>query len=304
MEIRYLKQNEINITKWDKCIAGSINGIVYAYSWYLDIVCETWNALVYGDYETVMPLTYNKKYGISYLYQPQFSQQLGIFSSRNLSGEIVGNFIKSIPEKFSFIEINLNKFNSINDVNNIKLKQNVTYELELIRDYESLFRQYKKNTIRNIRKAIQNKISITHGLKPNDVVALLNSTGNKQAYTEKDFTIVRRLIVGAIRNNSGQLFGAYTENNNLCAVGFFIYSNKKACFILSVANDEAKKTSAMFLLIDEFIKQYASKNMILDFEGSNIEGIARFYAGFGARPFNYPSIKINKLFYPLRLIKR
>lgn len=60
----------------------------------------------------------------------------------------------------------------------------------------------------------------------------------------------------------------------------------------------------MFLLIDEFIKQYASRNMILDFEGSNIEGVARFYAGFGAKPFNYPALKINKLFYPLRLIKR
>ena len=303
MEIKYLKQNEIDFNKWDKCIASSINGIVYAYSWYLDIVCEKWEALVFGDYETVMPLTYNVKFGISYLYQPSFTQQLGVFSSHNISEKVILSFIKSIPKKYKFIEINLNKFNSINPFNGLKIKQNVTYELELIKDYESIFRQYKKNTIRNIRKAIQNKVSVIRGLKPNDVLNLINSSGNSQEYNKKDLDIIRMLIAGAGRNESGQLYGAYTENNNLCAAGFFVHSNRKACFILSVANSEAKEIGAMFLLIDEFIKQYASRNMILDFEGSNIEGIARFYAGFGAKPANYPAIKKNKLFYPLRLIK-
>jgi len=304
MKISYLKQDEIDIKKWDNCIAGSINGIVYAYSWYLDVVSEKWEALVLGDYETVMPLTYNKKFGISYLYQPAFTQQLGVFSSQNLSEEIVFRFIKSIPKKYSFVEICLNKFNLISQVNGIRVKQKITYELELIQDYESLFRRYKKNTIRNIRKAIQNKITIVPGLKPNDVLNLIDSSRNKQGHTEKDLATIRRLIAGAGRKKSGQLYGAYTDKNDLCAAGFFVHSNKKVCFILSVASDEAKESGAMFLLIDEFIKQYASRNMILDFEGSNIESIARFYAGFGAKPSNYPAIKINKLFYPLRLIKR
>jgi hypothetical protein len=65
----------------------------------------------------------------------------------------------------------------------------------------------------------------------------------------------------------------------LCAVGFFIYSNNKACFILSVSSRKGKKSSAMFLLVDEFIKDFSGQNIILDFEGSNIPGIARFYEG-------------------------
>ncbi len=304
MKIKYLKQEEINLKKWDKCIAGSINGMVYAYSWYLDVVNEHWEALVYGDYETVMPLTGNKKFGIYYLYQPAFTQQLGIFSSQKLSEEIVRAFIDAIPEKYRFIEINLNKFNVISSTKNIRVKQKITYELELIRNYENIFRHYKKNTIRNIRKATQNKVSVIQGLQPNQVINLILSSGNKQKYSEKDIAMIRRLIATSARKNSGLLYGAYSQNNSLCAAGLFVYSNSKACFILSVANDEAKQNGAMFLLIDEFIKQFASRNMILDFEGSMIEGIARFYSGFGAQPFNYPTIKINRLFYPLRLLKR
>ena len=304
MEIKYLKQNEIDVKKWDKCISGSINGLVYAYSWYLDVVNENWEALVYGDYETVMPLTNNRKFGISYLYQPPFTQQLGIFSSHKLSEEIVLEFIRAIPEKYKFIEINLNKFNVISDSKDIKVQQKITYELELIRDYEHIFHHYKKNTIRNIRKATQNKVSVIQGLQPNQVIDLIHSSDKRQNYSENDIAIIRRLIAASARKSSGLLYGAYSENNSLCAAGLFVYSNSKACFILSVANEEAKQNGAMFLLIDEFIRQFASRNMILDFEGSMIEGVARFYAGFGAQPFNYPAIKINKLFYPLRLIKR
>jgi hypothetical protein len=60
----------------------------------------------------------------------------------------------------------------------------------------------------------------------------------------------------------------------------------------------------MFLLIDDFIRQNAESNLILDFEGSNIQGIARFYAGFGAEPQTYLSVRINRLPWLLRILKK
>ncbi|OIP03307.1 MAG: hypothetical protein AUJ97_04685 [Bacteroidetes bacterium CG2_30_32_10] len=61
MEIRYLKHKEIDKDKWDNCIEKAFNGIIYAYSWYLDIVSENWDALIEDDYKTVFPLTQKKK---------------------------------------------------------------------------------------------------------------------------------------------------------------------------------------------------------------------------------------------------
>ena len=68
--IRYLTHNQIDTRRWDECIAQSPNGLVYAWSWYLDVVHPSWEALVEDDYETVMPLTGNKKFGVNYLFQP------------------------------------------------------------------------------------------------------------------------------------------------------------------------------------------------------------------------------------------
>ena len=54
-----------------------------------------------------------------------------------------------------------------------KIKKNTTYELDLIHNYENIFRKYKKNNIRNIRKAIESKISIIKGLSPDEIFGLV-----------------------------------------------------------------------------------------------------------------------------------
>ena len=64
--IELVPYEQIDRKKWDTCIHFAVNGLPYAYTWYLDAVSEYWDGLVYGDYEAVMPLTWNKKHGISY----------------------------------------------------------------------------------------------------------------------------------------------------------------------------------------------------------------------------------------------
>ncbi|MFH1005014.1 MAG: hypothetical protein V1781_05925 [Bacteroidota bacterium] len=109
--INYISHSHINKKTWDECIEHSQNSLIYAYSWYLDIVCPNWEALVEGDYESVMPLTWEKKYGIRYLFQPYFTQQLGIFSKNKLEKKTIEKFLLSIPTYYKFIEINLNTQN-------------------------------------------------------------------------------------------------------------------------------------------------------------------------------------------------
>ncbi len=61
--IKHLKYEHIDKERWDDCIDQSFNGVIYAYSWFLDVVCEEWEALVEGDYERVFPINFRKKYG-------------------------------------------------------------------------------------------------------------------------------------------------------------------------------------------------------------------------------------------------
>ena len=64
MEIEYIKNKDINRIEYDKTLKRSFNANTFAYSWYLDLVCDDWDLLVQGDYETVSPLPLKKKLGV------------------------------------------------------------------------------------------------------------------------------------------------------------------------------------------------------------------------------------------------
>ncbi len=274
----------------------SVNGMVYAYSWYLDLVNSRWEGLVENDYERVMPLTPGKKFGIDYLFQPVFTQQLGIFSQSHLTDEVVQNFLDAIPKKYKFVEINLNTHNKVNEASP-DFTPWITHEIDLIGSYETIRANYSTNLKRNLKKAQSAKISIVENIKPEDVVKLFRKNKGKHLnnLTDHDYDLLRRMIYVMIYKRIAYVAGAFSEMNELCAGAFFVYSNKKVIFYFSATDDIAKATGAMPLLIDHFIRKHANSHVTLDFEGSKDINLARFYKSFGAKKITYPHYHINRL---------
>src|SRR5579871_3301850 len=111
--IHYLTRHEIDAVKWDACIDAAPNGLIYGHSFYLDAMtsCQ-WDALVLDDYRAVMPLTWNRKFGFYYLYQPFCTPCLGVFGTPGLP---VSAFLQAIPKKFKLWDIDLNEANFPSD---------------------------------------------------------------------------------------------------------------------------------------------------------------------------------------------
>ena len=294
--IKYLKHDEIDTEKWDDCISNSFNGRVYAYSWYLDMVNEEWDALVENDYERIFPLTPGKKLGISYLFQPRFTQQLGIFSRSILSEDTVNRFLNAIPNKFKFIDINLNSFNNLKNEGGMA-EAWLNHELDLINSYEKITSKYSTNLKRNLKKAEKSPITLVNNIKPENVIHLFRQNKGKdlENLRERDYQLLKRLIYVMIYKGIVDVVGAYNEVNELCAGVFFVKDNKKMIFYFSATDDYARKNAAMPLIIDSFIRENSHSHLTLDFEGSNNPNLARFYKSFGAKQLYYPHYKHNKL---------
>ena len=70
-----------------------------------------------------------------------------------------------------------------------------------------------------------------------------------------------------------------------------LHSGNRLIYLLPFSTRKGKEYSAMFFLVNELIKGNAGKELFLDFEGSKIEGVYRFYKGFGAGLRSYYTIK-------------
>lgn len=293
--IRFVKYEDIDKSRWDECIEKAINGKIYGYSWYLDIVCREWNALIEDNYEAVFPLPSGRKFLIQYIYQPFFTQQLGVFSRKHLTSAVVRDFFDCIPKQFRYIDLNLNTLNKPDNLN-CKIIPQLNHELDLIFPYPYLLKNYSQNTRRNIKRALQSEIALSSSATPDEVVLLFRQNRGKDLkhLSNDEYKILLRIIYACIHRGIVDVRGAYSEHNELCAGAVFVSSHEKAIFLFSAVNTEARTNGAMSLIIDQFIKQNAGRQITLDFEGSNDPDLARFYKSFGATMLTYPKIISSK----------
>ncbi len=294
--IKYLTNEEIDRKKWDSCIQDAFNGMVYACSWYLDIVAEGWEALIENNYESVFPLVHGKKWGIHYLFQPAFTQQLGVFSKNLLTEKVVEGFLLAIPGKYKFAEINLNTFNKV-DPEKFQIDFWKNHELDLIKAYDGIFRSYSTNLRRNVRKGLKSDLSVLKSTRPEEIITLFRNNRGRDIHSlsEEHYHQLQRISYTGIYKGLIQTYAVYTSENELCAGAIFLKNKKKMIFLFSGLSSTGKEKGAMPYLIDTFIKDHAQQHLTLDFEGSNDPDLARFYKSFGSEECFYPHLKIDRM---------
>ncbi len=294
--IHYFSNHQIDKRKWDTCIDHSLNGRIYAYSWYLDIVSPGWDALVEDDYLSVFPLTYGRKFGIKYLFQPFFTQQLGLFSTVEIDSPKVSEFLLSVPEEFSYIEIHLNEKNPLDDERfTVKKRANLVLNLSL--PYADLQKSFNQNTRRNLKKAAENEMFLSHDVTPEELIDLFRRNFGEQEgkLSKTDYGVLEKLMNAALERKTAALTGIRSAEGSLLAGVSLLTDKERTVFHFAASSKEGKHKGAMFLLMGNIIEERAGTAGILDFEGSEDENVARFYRGFGAADFPYFQVRINRL---------
>lgn len=299
MKLNFIENKNINRTEWDNAVNNSINGMIYAYSWYLDVVSPGWCAIIAEDFSSIMPLTTKKKYGINYIMTPLFMQQGGVFSKNPVSKKNVQDFVNEIPKKFRYIKYNFNTGNNF-DLNFYK-QYGLTMHIDLSASYESIFKGYKQNTVRNLKLASYYNLNYNDEISISDFYDLVSKTSIISKSQKKT---LREIVNISSNRTFGKICGVTDHVNNLIAAAVILRSHKKSINLFNISSKEGYNKKAMFLLFDRYFYGNSGQDMIFDFEGSRIPGVARFYKGFGAKTVNFPILHINKLPALMRFFKK
>ena len=243
--------------------------------------------------------------GIDYLFQPYFTQQLGVFSNQPVDAEVTGRFLDAIPARFQYIDIQLNTMNfPVNAHFIAKARKN--YTLDLSNAYTVLAANYHRNCRRNIQKAINAGLTVRPGTdSPVFVSFVQQHLDKKLSGMGKDFyTVLQQLTQTSQENGTGEILGVYSSQNQLVAVGWFVVVTGRCMFEVCASTPGGAAHQAMYLLVDHAMREKSGSKLLFDFAGSNIPGVAYFNAGFGASESIYVAVKRNRLPWPLKLIKR
>ncbi len=300
--IQFIAREKIDVSKWDRCITNADNGLIYAYSFYLDHMAKQWDGLVLNDYEAVMPLTWNKKYGFAYLFQPFLTAQLGVFGNHLNSG-VVASFLRNIPGKFKYWDFYLNHAN-VFPLKEFGLYERSNYVLDLGKPYPDLSNGYRENISRNIRKALQSGCTEGKDFDVERVIELaVQQMQDYSSESKENVERFRKLYTTLNQRKQANTYGIFSSTGELISSAVFFYLHNRAYYILVGNHPNGRTIGASHALIDSFIKDHAGNKMVLDFEGSDIRNLAFFYSSFGATEEKFAGIRLNKLPFFLRWLK-
>jgi len=268
-----------------------MNCMVYAYSWYLDIAAEAWEALVEDDYVKVMPLTYDFNFNYQIIYQPFLVNQLGIFTTTTLTNEEIIKFIEAIPSKFKLVEISLNKYNFTN-IKNYTIFQNSIFSIDLIEQYKKIIQRYNYETKKTIEKLTKQKIYITNGLTPSVFIDFLKK--NNYTNSESNYNIIRQIISFSQNRKFLQIYCTYDSKNVLIGVSYFIFSNYTVNLFIYSINKSDFGIDLILYSIDKFIQDNCEKNLTLNININHHNELKNVLRGLSFQEYFYQNISIDK----------
>lgn len=277
--------------------------LVYAYAGYLEVsTAGNWDAIVEvqeGKYVSAFPLPFKKLLIEPFIFQPFHSQQLGLFTTPESTETTVAAYLVKIPRNFRKVYLQLNTGNTFEMgllPKGFSSVPRVTFHLNLAYAYEVLKESFASNLKRNVKKAKKEKYEVSETSNLPDLIKLYRQTRGKELKEVKDrhYALFQKQYAFLLENSLAQLL-EIRKNDELIAGALFLKQPGKLIFLFSATSEVGKQHGAMPYLITRLIKQNASIPVILDFEGSNIPNLARFYSSFGAKPVTYLSVSRNKL---------
>jgi hypothetical protein len=180
----------------------------------------------------------------------------------------------------------------------------MNYVLDLNKSYEEIYESYNENIQRNIRKAQQAGCTIEKNFDVEKVISLAIDQMEKQSKETNDNVSWFKKLFKLLNEKQKAITYGISLHNQLIASAVFFFSHNRAYYILVGNHAEGKNIGASHALIDVFIKDHAEKELLLDFEGSDIPSLALFYKSFGATEEKYAAIKLNQLPFYLKWVKK
>ncbi len=283
--IRHLRHRQIDKAAWDAVVRQSRMEVPYALSWWLDILSPGWEGIV-AEERWVFPLPVKRKMGVKIMLQPPFIQQLGIFSMEKMPPAAVAAVVAALPRSILYGDIQLNELTPTRGwPGQVTLRRNILLHLD-----GKASQRYHTNTRRNLKKFLATGAEIREEADgEREMVRLFAREARQKTphLRREHYERLLRLYQQMRERGMLRLFVA-RRKEELMGMAAFIDWRGRWIFHFSAATAAGRQSHVLTGILDHFIRSEEGCGKVLDFEGAEAEGLARFYLGFGGREVWYP----------------
>lgn len=286
--MKIVESFELDQKKWDELV-DHYQGLCYSKSWYLNATAKNWCVLVDEQFTKGIALAYNKALGKNILYPPIFGRTSTFFGME--------------PEEYSLA------FRVIQQhfpVGTLQVQEELAHHPLRSRTFQHVTQRKPLNQLakRMLNKALKGGLE----LQATDYKLILpfvkQELGSKiKELDGANFQRLEDLLAKAQQLGFLISTGIYQEKQ-LAGGLFFIRDGKRIFYVQGAATEEAKKNGGMYLAMDEEIKQAIASGLSLDFGGSDLEGVRRFFIALGGEDVFYKAYDWDRSPFWFRTIRK
>ncbi|TAF93298.1 MAG: GNAT family N-acetyltransferase [Cytophagia bacterium] len=303
MRVRLLGRSAINDQAWNTFVGQSPQQIIYAYTWYLDVVSPRWVALIIEDenrqWIAAMPVPLRRKFGVWVVCQPLFCQLLGIYCRAGCDNSLTNSaLLTTLPHFFCYASIYTGIFGKQTAWPDFFQTQHCeNYILPLQQPYQAIHEGYTADRRINLKRA-QN--FGWQSQESTDIEPLIGLFAQHHApriaggVSEKSYQLLRRLFEVLAQKKMVQLRYALKDNQIEAGI-LLVLDTKRIIYLFNAASELGRQKNARTYLIDSTLQHYANEDLYFDFESPPIDSIAAFYHSFGSIAEPYTQFRYNQL---------
>jgi hypothetical protein len=307
-----LERSQVEDEAWNAFIASSPQAAPYGCTWYLDVVWPGWKAIVVTEKDQILaalPFSLSKKHGITYVFNPKFSQYVGLFfgnvEKKNatltfaLKKRLVKSIVEALPTEVKVFNV---KFAPEFDYPlpfhwaGFELHTRYSYWLDNQLDKQLLFKNFEERTRTYINKSVKNGLLVS---QVEDIGPMLELARQRNAYKLEE-NLLKKLWAALRQQKKGTALEVRDADGRLHAGLVYQQFQHKIIHLFSAFDAELGNQGGMSLAIWKSIEAAGPEVKIIDFEGSMLEPVENFFRGFGTKPVPYLEIKKNSLPKPVR----
>jgi hypothetical protein len=225
---------------------------------------------------------------------------LGLFGQKSSDLDLISEFIKKAKCYFKFCEIHLNAENYTTGAT-----QRINYILSLDKPYAEIRNSFKKRLLENLAEAETNRNNYTTTTDFSSTIRLFRREYGKRFRHVKEQDYINFGILCNELQKKEMLFvrQVKTQTGSILSSSIFFKDHRRIYNIMSVTLKPGREKRSHFFLLDQLIREFSPGIILLDFEGSEVPGIAEFYRKFGSLSVPYYFLRYNQLPFPFRYFK-